>query len=74
MTQIHFVNRNKVLYREGVFLDIQKPGSPEVNDAKALKAPYNLPDSVILRTGAIVYQISQLYVVGSPPVIGMDDR
>jgi hypothetical protein len=65
------VDRNEILDREGIFLNVQQPGSPEIDYTESLQHTHYLTDAVVLRARSVIHQIAQLNVIVGAPVVGI---
>jgi len=74
MPEVEFVDGNQILGRDGVFLNIQQSCFAKINHTNTVHLAHNFTDSVIFGAGAVIDQITQLNIIGCPPVKRVNDR
>jgi len=74
MPQIQLVDGNQVFGSHRIFLDIQQPGTPKIDNAKPFHLAHHFADTVIFGARTVVHQITQLNIIGGPAVVWIDHR
>ena len=74
MGQIHFVDGNKVFLLQRIFVNFQRAGAPEINNAKRFNNIKDFSDTVKLGAGAVIHQVPDGKPIVRSVMIGRNYR
>jgi hypothetical protein len=74
VSQVEFVDGDQIFQGHSILLDIQQAGSAEIYNTITVEHPNYFTDAIILRAGAIIDKVTELYIIIRPPVVGVYNR